>query len=163
MDVKQIAPDDAHLLMPLLLDLHALHVTHQPARYPANPDPDDLLDWLTRWLRTEGVHALGAQSPTGAVMGYLIYEIETRPTHPLSFGGCRAMVHHVAVAPSFRRIGIGKAMMTHMRNAALARGADHIAASYAPFNAASAGLMAAMGLTPVVTLAEWRAPSDGSA
>jgi len=163
MKIEPLAPKQAHALVPLLQDLHALHVTHQPARYPANPAPAALADWMQDWLAQPQTAALAAVSPTGAVMGYLVYDIEDRAALPVRAAERRAMVHHIAVAEPFRRIGVGKALMAEMKRRALADGASVIGVTYAPFNTASAALMRCIGLEPVTTVAEWRADQPAGA
>ncbi|MCG7623053.1 GNAT family N-acetyltransferase [Epibacterium sp. Ofav1-8] len=157
MKIEPIGPDRAASLVPLLQDLHALHVAHQPERHTAQPSTDHLCTWLEDWLAQPGIHALAAVSPQDAIMGYLIYELEDRPALPVRPAERRAMVHHITVAPALRRIGVGKALMTRMKHDALEKGADVIGVTYAPFNVASAALMRHFGLEPVITMAEWRA------
>ncbi|ABF64647.1 hypothetical protein TM1040_1914 [Ruegeria sp. TM1040] len=160
MKIEPIGPDRAVRLVPLLEDLHAVHVAHHRDRYTPNPDPAHLSVWLSEWLAEPNVHALAAISPQEALMGYLIYDIEKRPALPVRPAETRAMLHHIAVAAPLRGIGVGKALMTQMKEDALAKGADVIGVTYAPFNAASAALMRHFGLEPVMTMAEWRRPSD---
>ncbi|TNJ48625.1 GNAT family N-acetyltransferase [Phaeobacter sp. B1627] len=156
MKITPLAATEAAVLVPLLQDLHALHVAHQPERYPADPDPQELARWMQDWLSTPGTTALVARSPQNAVMGYLVYEIENRPALPVRLAERRAMIHHIAVAPPFRRIGVGKALMDVTKRQALADGATVIGVTYAPFNTASASLMRRLGIEPVLTYAEWR-------
>lgn len=157
MKIEPIGPDRAASLVPLLQDLHALHVAHHPERYTAQPGTDHLCNWLEDWLAQPDTHALAALSPQDAIMGYLIYELEDRPALPVRPAERRAMVHHIAVTEALRGIGVGKALMTRMKQDALEKGADVIGVTYAPFNAASAALMRHFGLEPVITMAEWRA------
>ena len=154
MHLRPLPAQEAATLVPLLQDLHALHVAHQPERHPADPCPQVLSAWLADWLKDDTVHALVAESPTGAIMGYVIWEFQERSASPLTTGGARAMVHHVMVAAPFRRLGVGKALLKAVRDQAQAEGAVRIAASYAPFNTASAALMASMGLRPASIHAE---------
>ena len=156
MQIIDLAAADAHRLVPLLQDLHALHVSHQPDRHLPRPEDAALTAWLGDWLGQDGVHALAAESPQGALMGYLIYAIEHRPALPIRAAETRAMLHQIAVATAFHRIGVATALMTAMKARLAASGIAIIATTYAPFNAASAGLMHSMGLAPVLTLAEWR-------
>lgn len=156
MKITPLAPEHAARLVPMLLDLHQLHVDHQPDRYPANPDEAALARWLEDWLSDDSVQALVAESPMGALLGYTIYEVQERPSLPVTYGGTRVMLHHIAVAESMRRMGIGKALVRAVRDAAQDLGASSMATTYAPFNAASAGLMQAMGLVPSVIHAELR-------
>ncbi|OIQ24625.1 MAG: GNAT family N-acetyltransferase [Alphaproteobacteria bacterium MedPE-SWcel] len=156
MKIAPIAATEAAVLVPLLQDLHGLHVAHHPGRYPADPDPQQLAIWMQEWLSGPNTTALLARSPQGTVMGYLVYEIEDRAALPVRMAERRAMVHHIAVAPPFRRIGVGKALMEAMKRRALEDGATVIGVTYAPFNTASAALMRRLGLEPVLTVAEWR-------
>lgn len=159
MHLKYITAENAHCivprLIPLLQELHALHVAHQPEKYPANPKENELASWLETWLRQEKTYGLVAESPTGATLGYLIYDMEDKLALPVARGGRRAMVHQLAVGAPFRRMGIGKALMTRMKEDALKMGAERISVTYSDFNTASAGLMRAMGLLPKTIVAEW--------
>ncbi len=157
MHIIDIPPIDAKRLVPLLQELHALHVTHQPARHPAAPSDTALVEWLNRWLTEPGLHALAAESPQGDLLGYLIYQIEERVGSPLRAAETRAVLHHIAVAKPWQRMGIGKALITESKARVLAQDVTIITTSYATFNTASAALMRAMGLLPVNTTAEWRA------
>ena len=157
MKIIDIPASDAARLVPLLQDLHALHVAHQPDRHKADPCDKDLVAWLGKWLAAEGLYALGAESPQETLLGYLIFQIEHREALPIRAAETRAMLHHIAVQEAWRRMGVGKALITEMKAKVRAQGIEIITATYAPFNAASAALMAGMGLAPVLTVAEWRA------
>jgi len=157
MKIIDIQPSDADRLVPLLQELNAIHAAHQPARHTANSNDKDLSNWIADWITLPEVHALGAESPQGALLGYLIYAIEDRPALPVRAAEQRAMLHHIAVEESWRRMGIGKALISELKARVMAQRISTIAATYAPFNTASAGLMHGMGLAPVLTVAEWRA------
>ncbi|MDC0659782.1 GNAT family N-acetyltransferase [Leisingera sp. SS27] len=157
MEIIEIPAAEADRLLPLLQDLHALHAEHQPERHIPAPGGGDLAAWLQGWLQQDNVHALAAESPQGALLGYLIYELQNRPALPVRAAETRAMLHHISVIEAWRRMGVGKALVEAMRTQALANGATVIAATYAPFNGASAALMQGMEMEPVLTVAEWRA------
>ncbi|WP_425411828.1 GNAT family N-acetyltransferase [Leisingera aquimarina] len=148
---------EADRLLPLLQDLHASHAAHQPARHTPPLGSTDLAVWLQVWLREENIVALAAESPQGALLGYLIYELQNRPALPIRAAETRAMLHHISVTEAWRQMGAGKALVEAMRAQALAAGATVVAATYAPFNTASAALLQGMGMDPVLTMAEWRA------
>jgi GNAT superfamily N-acetyltransferase len=157
MNIIEVPASEAGRLLPLLHDLHALHVHHQPRRHVADPSSDALEAWLKDWLDNDTVTALAAESPQGALLGYALYEIEERPALPVRAAETRCMLHHIAVAEAWWRMGVGKALVEAMKTRALAQSASVIATTYAPFNAASAGLMQGLGMEPVITYAEWRA------
>jgi len=157
MKIIDIPTSDAARLVPLLQDLHALRVTQQPKRHPTVPCARDLETWLGQWLQGEDIHALAAESPQGAILGYLIYQVEHRAALPVRPAETRAMLHHIAVQQAWQRMGVGKALMAAMKARVREQGITVIATTYTPFNAASAALMSGMGLEPVLTVAEWRA------
>ena len=156
MRIIDIPASEAARLVPLLQDLHALHVTHQPARHTTTPDQQELEGWLHDWLATEGVFALGAESPQGALLGYLIYQIEHREALPVRAAETRATLHHIAVQDVWQRMGVGKALVEKMKAEICAKNVPVIVTTYGTFNEASAALMTSMGLQPVLTVAEWR-------
>jgi len=157
MKIINIPAAEAERLVPLVEELHALHVIYDPQRYDAVPGSRALTDWLGTWLATPEVAAIAAESPHGGLLGYLIYEIEERPSTPLHKGEQRAVLHHIAVAKPWQRMGIGQALISEMKTRVMAQNVSIIKSSHAAFNTASAGLMQAMGLMPVGVVTEWRA------
>lgn len=156
MKITDIPASEAHRLLPLLHDVHALHVAQQPERYTAHPADADLATWLQHWLSQDNVFALGAESPQGALLGYAIWELEQRPALPVRAAETRAMLHHIAIAEAWRRMGVGKALISTLKERATEQGATVVATTYAPFNTASGALMQSMGMEPVLTMAELR-------
>ncbi|MFW8636943.1 GNAT family N-acetyltransferase [Cribrihabitans pelagius] len=157
MKIIDVPPAEAPRLLPLLKELHALHVAHQPARHVADPEDGALAAWLQDWLSSADAFALAAEDPQGALLGYLIFTLEVRPALPVRAAETRVMLQHIAVAEAHRRQGVARALMAEMKARAAARGVTVIATTYAPFNTASAALMQRMGLEPVLTVAEMRA------
>ncbi|KIC18791.1 GNAT family N-acetyltransferase [Leisingera sp. ANG-Vp] len=157
MKVIEIPAPEARRLLPLLQDLHALHAAYQPERHIPEPGSEELASWLQGWLGEDNVFALAAESPQGSLLGYVIFEIQDRPALPIRAAETRAMLHHISVTEAWRRMGVGKALLEAMRTRALQAGATVVAATYAPFNTASAALMKGLGMEPVLTMAEWRA------
>lgn len=156
MKIISIPAAAAARLVPLLEELHAVHAAHQPARHRANPSEAELESWLAKMLEQPGIHALGAESPSGTLLGYLLFSVEKRPAMPVRAAETRMMLEHIAVQKAWQRMGVGKALIETMKTRAAEDGVDVIAASYAPFNSASAALMASQGLEPVLVTAEAR-------
>ncbi|MEP2715464.1 GNAT family N-acetyltransferase [Pseudophaeobacter sp.] len=157
MKIRDLPASEATRLIPLLQDLHALHVDHHPERYRASPTDAELSSWLEAWLREKSITALIAESPQGALLGYTLFEIETRPALPVKLAETRLIVHHIAVSQAFRRMGVGLALLNEVKRQASIQAITTIATTYAPFNTASARLFQSIGLKPVMTMAEWRA------
>ncbi|MBO9449266.1 GNAT family N-acetyltransferase [Tropicibacter sp. R16_0] len=154
--IRPLLLDEAERLLPLLHQVHALHVAHQPERYPPLPAEEETLAWLTGWLHGKAMHTLVAET-NGTLCGYAIYEIEHRPAIPVRHAETRGMLHHISVDAHHRRQGIGRALIAAMKTQLAKDGIKIIATTYASFNDASAQLMAQAGLVPKTVYAEWRA------
>ena len=152
--VREAGPQDAGAILPLLAQVHALHVAERPHAYVADPDPEAVEAWLRGWLSDTDVTALLAEAEDGAAAGYLIFTVQRRPASVLRPARVRCMLEHVGVDAPLRRRGVGAALIADMRRRARAAGADHVATIHAQFNEASAALMASAGLTPAYALRE---------
>lgn len=84
----------------------------------------------------------------GADLGYLVFEVQSRPGTALTLPEWRGFLHHIAVAPGARRQGVGLALIEAMKTRLRAEGIPRWATSYWLFNQASAGLMAKAGAAP---------------
>lgn len=152
MDISTLAPSDAGRLLPLLHQVHALHVDALPVMYPALDDDDAVVQFLTGWLSQDAVTALIA-GPKDTPKGYLIYVIETRAASVMRKGETVGMVHHISVDAACRRKGIAKALFAEARARLAAQCVTTLATTYAAFNTASAALMASEGLVPTTIYA----------
>lgn len=159
MTITRLPAAEAHLLVPLLRQVHDLHSARQPLRYAPTPDAGVLAEWLHDWLLHAHVVALVArQGPE--VQGYAAVEIESRPASLFHPGESRGVLHHISIDAAHRRQGIGTALVQAVQAHLLQRDIPTLVTSYASFNTASARLMARCGLHPVTIRAEWRAPRD---
>lgn len=147
MQISELSPDRSTVIVPLLQQVHALHVAHEPHLLHADPDPQSLTEFLSNWIKKDSVTAL-IIGPPETPCAYLIYEVEKRPGSVLTQPETRVTLHHISVDAAHRRQGLGRALITEMTHRARAAGIDRIATTFAPFNTASAALMKACGLTP---------------
>ena len=69
--IRQIAPDQAACLLPLMEQVQAIHVEAHLDHYRADPDPDELLAFLSNWLRRDTATALVAFAPDESILGFL--------------------------------------------------------------------------------------------
>ncbi|UWR01695.1 GNAT family N-acetyltransferase [Ruegeria conchae] len=155
MSIATICPSQAHRLLPLLQQVHDLHVQNQPQRYAPLPDDKEVVSYLSEWLSHDAVVALGYEE-NQILLGYAIFELEKRAATPFRRAETRAMLHHISVDTKHRRKGIGLALINEVRARLLADGGDVLATTYATFNTPSAELMARAGLNPLISFAEWR-------
>lgn len=144
MSVRVLAKSEIGQIMPLLRQVHALHVEHLPTQYRAIEDSDAVLAWLQNWLSAPALTTLVC-GPAGAPTGYLIYEVERRGASVLKPAMHIATLEHICVAEAHRRTGLGRALIGAMRDRLRAQGVDHVAVTYGTFNEASAALMAREG------------------
>lgn len=156
MTIIDIPTDQAARLLPLLHQVHALHVRHQPARYAELPTDAILLPWLSQWLQGPDVFCIGVTAPDDDLMGYAIYEIELRPAIPLRAAETRAMLHQISVDAQCRKQGVGSRLLTALKTRMPDHGATVLGTTYATFNDASERLMARASLTPALIYAEHR-------
>ena len=153
--IQELEPQDAACLIPLLRQVHDLHVIAHPDLYRAEPPDQDLAAFLQNWIARPEVTALIAGTVPNP-SGYLIYEIETRPASVLRHAETRAMLHHICVEAAARREGIGQAMIGKMAETLRARRISNMVTTYAAFNSASAALMARAGFAPLTIVAAQR-------
>ncbi|MEP4197602.1 MAG: GNAT family N-acetyltransferase [Aliishimia sp.] len=151
--ITELPPERAAVLVPLNLQVQALHAAQEPDRYVKDPDPDKVAAFLMQWLQSPATTALIAGS-IKAPVGYLIYEIENRTASVLRKAERRAMLHHICVDAPSRNTGIARKLIETMRQRDDVRQADTIWTSYADFNTASASLMRAMDFVPKTVFAE---------
>ena len=151
--IRRIDAGEAACILPLLEQVHALHVEARPDHFPADPNRDELLAFLRDWLSRDGTTALVAFGADGTALGYLIHEVETRPPSLLRHGQRRRMLHHISVDQGRRRSGIGLALIEAMKARLRAQGIARVATIHGAFNAPSAALMRKAGLAPLNIIA----------
>lgn len=155
MSVTKLCASDVHRILPLLHQVHDLHLVHQPERYAPLPSDRELIAFLHGWLDQPDLFGLSYEVD-GTILGYAIYEIERRIASPFRRAETRAMLHHISVDKGHRRSGIGTMLIAEIRAHLQREGGQVLAASYGIFNTASARLLARAGLQPVMVFAEWR-------
>ncbi len=153
MQIFETTPPNAKHLVPLLYQVHSLHVAHDPANYAPFKDESDVIHFLEDWLGQKTVTGL----VTGSVQkpsGYLIFERETRPKTLFRPEQTRGVLHHICVDADHRRQGIGAALIANMKARLLAEGIERVQVIYGAFNTASAALMQQAGFSPTHISAE---------
>ncbi len=158
MTIQDIRPDQARLILPLLHQVHDLHLEHQPERYAVLPPDAELADYLQSWLMQPNLFTVGFFE-RDKLLGYAIFEISRRPASPFHPVDTRAVLHQISVDRAARRRGIGTALLEAVKSRLRLVGGSVLTASVASFNAPSQALMAHSGLNHSLTIMEWRDPS----
>ncbi|EIE52863.1 N-acetyltransferase [Citreicella sp. 357] len=150
--IDNLLPDDLPQVAPLLRGLNALHAAQVPHRF--HPDAGDaaLGAFLERELAS-GARGLVYRTE-GVVRGYLLWRCRTVPCTAVEHARTIAVLDHIAVAPSWRRRGIGRRLAERFETQARAAGCDGWIVAVHSFNTASAALMRGLGARDAVTMLE---------
>jgi ribosomal protein S18 acetylase RimI-like enzyme len=81
-------------------------------------------------------------------VGYIWFEMQTRPASPFSSARQRLYIHHLAVSPDARRRGVAGALMAHAEAYAEGEELDEIALSHWAANIGAQNFFAAQGFAP---------------
>ncbi len=111
------------------------------------PLPDSVLAMGER-LRSAGVTALLAEHD-GTAVGYALAQTVHRIATPLTAARSTLVVDELGVAPSARRLGVGRALMDELDVLARELGLSRVELDVRAWNDAAARFYAAIGFTPV--------------
>ncbi|MCX7890223.1 MAG: GNAT family N-acetyltransferase [Rhodobacteraceae bacterium] len=128
-------------------DLQALHAAMRPDIFRAATSLSEIADQFAAALAGPAHFALLAVLE-GQDAGYAFCELLETGGDAFTHARRRGLLHHIAVAPAFRRRGIATRLAGAAAERFRAMGATEWAATYWEFNAASAALLARMGLKP---------------
>ncbi len=158
MTIRTLPPAQIGQIIPLLTQVHELHVSQRPDHYSRLENTQAVLKWLQDWSATSALVTLVC-GPPDALTGYLIYKVERRDASVLKPAIHRAVLEHICVDQAHRRTGLGRALIRAMRNNLRDEGVAKISVTYATFNKASAALIAREGFIPAYVQAEMSVPS----
>ncbi|MEX0350535.1 MAG: GNAT family N-acetyltransferase [Paracoccaceae bacterium] len=153
MDIVRLHSTDARRLLPLLHQVHDLHVMNLPERYHPITTDQRAVDWLEEWLLQDAVYGFGAVSD-GTLVGYAILEIEQKPETVLKHARTHAMLQHICVDAGHRRRGVAQALFRAAQAHLAPIGITDYGTAYASFNTSSAALMASLGFQPTMIYAK---------
>ncbi|MCR8549898.1 GNAT family N-acetyltransferase [Salipiger sp. P9] len=138
----------------LLRGLNALHVARVPQRFHDAADETALAAFLAQQM-AEGAQALVYRAE-GVPRGYLLWKRRDMPASAVDRARRLAVLDHIAVAPSWRRRGIGRRLVARFEAEARAAGCEGWITMVHAFNGASAGLMRQSGAALAVEVLEKR-------
>lgn len=146
MHVRPASPDDAATLAALQRWVHDPHVAAEPAVYvPA--DPARAVESLRARLVAEGVHGFVAEVD-GAPVGYALAAVARRPATVQTAARAFLLVDELAVAPTARRRGAGRALMDAVGRFAASRGLGRVELEVRAWNDGARRFYADLGYAP---------------
>jgi ribosomal protein S18 acetylase RimI-like enzyme len=138
-------------LLPLLKQVHALHVAAHPDIYAPITDDTAITTWFAAHCDAKGTKILTAQDGD-QIIGFAILKLSPQHTHtPLHHPQRTGVIDLICVHSDHQRRGVAGRLMTHAQTLAIDAGATELTASVAAFNTPSAHLMAQCGLRPLTT------------
>ena len=112
--------------------LHRLHVEALPAEY-APFDAEATRSYYLRML-DDPKRPMWIAEVDGAAAGFAGAELIEAPATPFTTARRLLYVHQIAVAPSARRAGVGRALMSAVERASADLGCDEVRLQYRTFN-----------------------------
>lgn len=136
----------------LLRGLNALHAAKLPQRFHETADEAALGAFLSEQLG-QGARALVYRTE-GVARGYLLWRMREVPASAVERARRLAVLDHIAVAPSWRRRGIGRRLVARFEAEAAEAGCAAWVTAVHVFNAPSAALMRQAGAARAVDVLE---------
>ncbi len=144
-DIRAAEAADAEAIARLNRHVQAKHTAALPWLFKDEP-----LSVAAAGAMLEGPRNLVLMAQeAGEGVGYIYAEFRSFPETPYCHAYATAHIHHIAVAPAYRRRGVGRALMQRVVEAAKARGGvDRLTADFWAFNEESRAFFAGFGLAP---------------
>ncbi len=131
--VRPAGAYDLETIVALNTVVQAFHATRNPGYFKVDPRPREVADLLADQIRRPGHHVFLASIRERDV-GYVWCEVQDIDPTALTHRVRRLFVHHVAVAESARRRGVGGALLDEVDGLARERGIDRVDLSAWSFN-----------------------------
>lgn len=147
--ISELDSTDAEHLLPLLYQVQNLHIAAHPDIFRHETPSSELVEFLEKWLANENVSALVARTDDGAIIGYLIYELQHRGVSALKHSGQIGFLHKVSVDEAYRGQRVGSRLVEELKLRLRRIGITQMGSEYFAFNKASAALMRSVGLAPL--------------
>jgi GNAT superfamily N-acetyltransferase len=139
-EVRPASEGDFEALLRLNDAVQAVHVELYPDDFKKVVDRSAARDFFATRLASIAIAELD-----GAPSGYVWYEFLTRPDTLFSLARPCIYVHHLSVAPSARRRGVGAALMRYVEQRAAAESLSEIALDVWAANHAALRFFGAQG------------------
>jgi diamine N-acetyltransferase len=133
MAVRKATPADAEALSSLNSDVQTIHWSALPARFKP-PSPDTFPPTAASALLAQPDNLVFIAEVDSLPVGYAYAEVIHRAETSFSYADDLVYLHHISVRPSYRKRGLGRALMAAVRSAASERGITVLALDVWTFN-----------------------------
>jgi GNAT superfamily N-acetyltransferase len=144
--IRPAAAADAARLARLNARVHAQHVRRRPEFFKPT-QPDELTAWFRSRLEKRGTRSWLAEVECEAV-GYLLMSEHQRPENVFCHARHWHEIDHIGVEPTFRRRGIGRALIQTALAAAAGTGARDVEIASWAFNTDAHAMFRRCGFAP---------------
>jgi ribosomal protein S18 acetylase RimI-like enzyme len=124
--VRRATGEDAGTLVQLNRTVQDLHVRLYPGDFKQVVTELDAAVFFSGRLRTPDC-VFGIAEVDLAPVGYVWFDLQSRPETPFTPARRRLYVHHVSVVPEAQRRGIGSALMDYVGRQGVLEAAEEIA------------------------------------
>ena len=145
--VRKATTVDAEVLSSLNVDVQTIHWSALPTRFKP-PGPDAFPPAAAAALLEEPDNLVFIAEVDSLPVGYAYAEVIHRPETAFSYADDLVYLHHISVRPSYRKQGLGRALMDAVRSAASERGITVLAIDVWTFNEDARSFFRRCGFTP---------------
>ena len=138
--------DDVPALAALCAVVHELHVTARPAAF--NPVEADGARRFFQFFLAEELGPVLLAEVDGAPAGYVVVRKQSSPGNIFARERRWLEIDQIAVAPAFRRRGVGRALVARVAAMAAESGFDELELTTWAFNAEAHAFFESVGFAP---------------
>jgi GNAT superfamily N-acetyltransferase len=159
--IRTVNPSDITRLAALNAEVQELHFASRPDEFkPAQVS--EIAQWFVQLLQNPSAMLWGAEVD-GALVGYVVALVREKPENPFCPARKWWDIDQMGVRASYRRAGIGRALVEHVVSEARARGIAGVELNSWAFNQDAHRAFAKMGFVPKAVRFELRASAlDGA-
>ena len=145
--VRVAGPADAEAVVVLNRDVQALHAALEPALFkPPGPSTMSVEDAIAILALPQNLVLLAEVD--GTPVGYAYAELRRRGETPFAYAYDEMYLHHLSVAPSWRRRGVGQALLAAVSERASVTGIGRVALDVWSANTAARAFFESQGFAP---------------
>jgi ribosomal protein S18 acetylase RimI-like enzyme len=147
--IRRATTIDAELLSALNVDVQTIHWSALPTRFKP-PGADTFPPTAAATLLAKPDNLVFIAEFDSLPVGYAYAEVVHRAETPFSYADDIVYLHHISIRPSYRKQGVGRALMDAVRSIASERGITAFALDVWTFNEDARSFFRRQGFTPYI-------------